>query len=128
MFSGSSIRVSDGLRTTVTISAVYGTTRSTTLTVGAATLTSLSINPSTVPVGTQSTGTVTLTGAAPPSGSVVSLTSGNTSVAQVPSTVTIPAGARGGSFTVTTGPVHGTYSTIRGTYLTASRSAILTVQ
>jgi len=50
------------------------------------------------------------------SGAIVSLTSGNTSVAQVPSTVTVPAGARSGTFTVTTGPEHGTYS-IRGTYL-----------
>jgi hypothetical protein len=99
-----------------------------TLTVGVTALTSLSVHPRTVPVGTPSTGTVTLNGAAPPSGAIVSLTSGNSSVAQVPSTVTIPAGARSGTFTITTGPVHGTYSTIRGTYLTGARSAILTVQ
>jgi hypothetical protein len=95
--------------------------------VSVASLASLTLNPTTVPVGTSSTGTVTLTGAAPPSGAIVALTSGNTSVAQVPSTVTVPAGARSGTFTVTTGPGRGTYS-IRGTYLTATRSATLTVQ
>lgn len=114
--------------TSVTISAVYGTTRTTTLTVSVASLTSLTLNPSTVTGGTSSTGTLTLNGAAPPSGAVVSLTSSNTTAAQVPSTATIPAGASDATFTVTTGAVHGTSSTIRGTYLSTTRSATLTVQ
>jgi hypothetical protein len=114
--------------TSVTISAVYGTTRTTTLTVTVASLTSLTLNPNTVTGGSSSTGTLTLNGAAPPNGAVVSLTSSNTTAAQVPSTATIPAGASNITFTVTTGAVHGTSSTIRATYGSTTRSATLTVQ
>lgn len=114
--------------TSVTISAVYGTTRTTTLTVSVASLTSPTLSPSTVTGGSSSTGTLTLNGAAPPNGAVVSLTSSNTTAAQVPSTATIPAGARSVTFTVTTGAVHGTSSTIRATYGSTTRSATLTVQ
>jgi len=78
--------------------------------------------------GTPSTGALTLNGAAPPTGAVVSLTSTNTSAAQVPSSVTIPAGATGVTFTVTTSAVHGTSSSIRGTYRSITRIATLTVQ
>ena len=114
--------------TSVTITAVYGTTRTTTLTVTVAGLTSLTLNPSMVTGGTPSTATLTLNGAAPPSGALVSLTSTNTSAAQVPSSATIPAGATGVTFTVTTSAVHGTSSSIRGTYRSTTRSATLTVQ
>jgi len=114
--------------TSVTLSASYGATRTTTLTVSVASLTSLTLNPSTVTGGNPSTGTLTLNAAAPPSGAVVSLTSSNTSAAQVPSTVTIPAGAKSVTVTVTTGAVHGTSSTIGSTYRSTTRSATLTVQ
>jgi hypothetical protein len=46
----------------------------------------------------------------------------------VPSTATIPSGARSVTFTVTTGAVHGTSSSIGGTYRGTTRSATLTVQ
>ena len=114
--------------TSVTITAMYGTTRTTTLTVSVAALTSLTLNPSTVTGGTPSTGTLTLNGAAPPSGATVSLTSSNTSAAQVPSSATIPAGATSVTFTVTTGALHGTSSTIGGTYRSTTRRATLTLQ
>jgi hypothetical protein len=78
--------------------------------------------------GASSTGTATLNGAAPPSGAVVSLTSSNTTGAQVPASVTIPAGQRAATFTVTTGSVHGTSATISGTYRGTTRTATLTVQ
>ena len=113
--------------TSVTLTAVYGVTRTTTLTVSVASLTGLTLSPSTVTGGTSSTGTLTLNGAAPSGGAVVSLSSTNTTAAQVPATATIPAGANSVTFTVTTGAVHGTSSSIRGTYRGTTRSATLTV-
>src|SRR6266850_5724354 len=95
--------------TTVTISAAYGgTTRSASLTVTPAappapTLSSLSLNPTSVVGGMQSsTGTVTLSGPAPAGGAVVALSSSNTGAARVPSSVIIPAGATSATFTVNT--------------------------
>jgi hypothetical protein len=114
--------------TSVTLTAVFGVTRTTTLTVSVASLTGLTLTPSTVTGGTSSTGTLTLNGAAPPAGAAVSLSSTNTTAAQVPSTATIPSGARSVTFTVTTGAVHGTSSSIGGTYRGTTRSATLTVQ
>jgi hypothetical protein len=115
-------------QTSVTLSAVDGTTKNTTLTVNPPSLTSLTLDPSTVTGGASSTGTVTLNGAAPPSGAVVSLKSSNTNVAQVSSSTIIPPGYIGVTFTVTTSPVRGTSPTISGTYGSNTRSANLMVQ
>jgi hypothetical protein len=114
--------------TTVTLSGTYGLTRTNTLTVNVASLTSLTLNPNTVVGGGSSTGTLTLNGAAPPAGAVIVLTSTNRTAAQVPLSATIAANARSVTFTVTTGAVHGTSSSIRGTYRLTIRSATLTVQ
>jgi hypothetical protein len=114
--------------TSVTLTGVYGNTRTTTLTVSVASLTSLSLNPGTVVGGSTSTGTLTLNGAAPPLGAVVSLTSSTTSAAQVPASATIPAGSTSTTFTVTTSAVQGTSSNISGTYRSTTRSATLTIQ
>lgn len=114
--------------TSVTLTAVRGNTRTTTLTVSVASLTSLTLNPSTVTGGSPSTGTLTLNGAAPPAGGMISLTSSRTSAAQVSSSATVPAGSRTAKFTVTTSAVHGTSSTISGTYRSTTRSATLTIQ
>ena len=65
-------------------------------------LASLGLNPATVKGGTSSRGTVTLSGPAPAGGAVVTLASGNAAVAQVTTTLTIPAGAKSGTFTVKT--------------------------
>src|SRR5258706_3058179 len=85
--------------TTVTISAAYGgVTRTASLTVTAApppppTLSSLSLNPASEIGDLQSsTGTITLSGPAPPGGAQVALASNN-GAASVPSSVTVPAGA-----------------------------------
>ena len=67
-----------------------------------ATLSSLTLNPTRVSGGNNSTGTVTLTAAAPSGGAVVTLSSRNTSVATVPSSVTVQAGTTSASFTVST--------------------------
>ncbi len=58
------------------------------------------INPGTVIGGTSTTGSVYLNGPAPIGGAVVSLTSSDPS-AQVPATVTIPAGSTNAPFTIT---------------------------
>ncbi len=113
---------------TVTVTATYNATSTGTLTVNAPTLTALSLNPSTVVGGNSSTGTVTINGPAPTGGSSVSLTSSRTSAAQVPASVTIATGATSATFTVTTSNVHGTSSTISGTYRGTTRTATLTVQ
>jgi len=64
-------------------------------------ISSLSVSPDTVRDGASSTGTVTLA-FTDPSDTVASLFSSDPSVAQVPSTVVIPAGAQSASFTITT--------------------------
>ena len=78
---------------TANISGTYATTRSSALTISPSGLASLTLNPATLIGGTSSTGTVTLSGAAPAGGAVVSLSSDNTTVAQVPQNVTVSSGA-----------------------------------
>src|SRR6267378_3993686 len=121
--------------TTVSISGTYGgVTRSASLSVTPApppapTLSSLTLNPTSVVGGTQSsTGTVTLSGAAPSGGAVVTLSSSNTNVARTPSSVTIAAGATSATFTVSTNAVlASTTVSISGAYGGVTRSASLTV-
>src|SRR5437016_2283822 len=62
------------------------------------TLSSVTLTPTTVNGGVPSTGLVTLSGAAPSGGAVVTLSSSNTSVATVPASVTVPAGASSARF------------------------------
>ena len=94
---------------------------------GPAALTSMTVSPSSVAGGQSATGTVTLTGAAPSSGAVVSLSSANPA-ASVPSSVTIPANASSTNFTVSTTPVGSTTAgNITATYLGVSKSVTLTV-
>lgn len=89
----------------VTVSATYITTASTSLTVTAPQVHTLTLVPTSVTGGTSSTGTVTLTGPAATGGYLVSLTSSRTSAAQVPATVMVAAGATSATFTVATIPV-----------------------
>lgn len=114
---------------TVTISATYGTgTQTAALTVAAATLSSISLNPSSVQGGSSSTATITLTGPAPSAGDLVTLASSDTSAARVPASVTIPANANTVSFTVTTLAVSGIASvTLSASYGVSAKSAVLTV-
>jgi trimeric autotransporter adhesin len=65
-------------------------------------LEALSLNPATVIGGESSTGTVTLSSPAPAGGRVVSLSSHDTTVATVPASVIVPAGASSATFTVST--------------------------
>jgi len=113
--------------TSPTISGIYGVTRTTTITVVAATMNTFSLNPTSVIGGTSSTGTVTLTGPAPAGGAVVALSSSNTATAKVPASVMVPANATSTTFTVTTSPVATTSSaTITVTY-NGTRTANLTI-
>jgi hypothetical protein len=95
---------------------------------GGVTLSSLTLNPTSVSGGNNSTGTVTLTGAAPSGGASVTLSSSNTSVAMVPSSVTVQSGQTSATFTVRTQRVFSnTNVTISATYNGTTQNATLTV-
>ena len=91
------------------------------------TLSALTLNPTTVTGGSSSTGTVTLSAAAPTGGAVVNL-SDNSAAATVPASVTVSAGTTSRTFSVTTSVVASpTPITISGSFGGATRSATLTV-
>jgi len=121
--------------TTVTISAAYGqATSSASLIVTPAsppppTLSSLSLNPiSVVGGGQSSTGIVTLSGPAPAGGAQVTLSSSNTTAANVPASVTVAAGGTSATFTVSTSAVaSSTTITISAVYSGVTKSASLTL-
>jgi uncharacterized repeat protein (TIGR03803 family) len=92
------------------------------------TLSSLTLNPTSVSGGNSSTGTVTLSGSAPSGGKVVTLSSANTSIATVPSSVTVSAGKNIANFTVRTKTVNSNASAlISATSGGATKSATLAV-
>src|SRR5262249_53197473 len=96
-----------------------------TLTVAVPVLTNLQV-PIAIISGDTSTGTVTLSGAAPAGGVLVSLTSSNPAVAAVPTSVQVSAGSATGTFDVT-GNVIG-QATITASSGGVSRTAIVRVQ
>ncbi len=94
----------------------------------AASLSAISVNPTSVVGGNSSNGTVSLTAAAPSGGAVVTLSSSNPAAAGVPASVTVAAGAASAGFTVTTSAVGANTSvTLTGTYNGTSRTSALTV-
>jgi hypothetical protein len=94
---------------------------------GSATLAALALNPSSVTGGSTSTGTVTLSAAAPSGGALVYLTS-SMSAATVPASVSVPAGAASATFTVSTTAVStSTPVTITATDAGVSKTATLNV-
>jgi hypothetical protein len=114
--------------TPVTISASYsGLTQTSVLTVNPPLF--LQVSPSTVTGGLSSTGTVTLTSAAPAGGAIVTI-SGNNAAEQVPSsgTVTVPAGSTNATFPITTNTVTAaTPVTISASYNGVTQTVVLTV-
>ncbi len=107
----------------ITLFVVPGTNSTTGSTVSA-----LGVNPTSVTGGSTSTGTVTLSGAAPSGGASVALSS-SSSAATVPASVTVAAGATSATFTVNTTSVSGSATaTITASYGGTSKSAALTVQ
>ena len=94
---------------------------------GSTTLYSIGLNPTTVNGGTSSTGTATLSGAAPSGGAVVTLSS-SASAATVPANVTVAAGATSATFTVTSSAVTAaTPVTITASYGGTTKTTLLTV-
>jgi hypothetical protein len=82
-------------------------------------LSSLLVNPLSVPAGTPAQGIVTIKNVAPTGGTVVTLESDNPQVASVPASVTIPAGRTNAAFTITTSlgtadPAIGIVATLNG--------------
>jgi hypothetical protein len=118
-----------GTTTSVTISGSYkGANASAVETVNPQSVSSLSLNPSSVTGGSSSQATVILTGPAPSGGAVIALTSSNTAVATVPGSVMIASGATSASFTVNTSVVGtATPVTISGSYQGTGANAVLTV-
>ncbi len=109
---------------TVTLNSLNKTAN---LTVNPATLQSVSLSPNSVPGGTSSTGTVTLSGPAGPGGTTVSL-GDNSASATVPANVIVQAGQTSANFQVTTLGVDGqTTVTITGTLNSTQQSATLTI-
>jgi len=78
-----------------------GSNQSATLTVTGDSVTGLTLNPTTIGGSQTSTGTVTLSAAAPQGGWVVKLTSAVPSYVSVPASITIPQGSTTGTFTLT---------------------------
>ena len=118
---------------TATITASYGGNASSAiLTVnppGAVTLESLSVSPSTVMGGSPVTGTVTVTGVAPPTGITVLLSSSSPFAQLAQSFVTIPSGMSAASFTIgTLAPPSTQMVTITAAYQSVKQTATLTIQ
>jgi hypothetical protein len=114
---------------TVSISASYaGLTQTASLSLIPLAITSLSLNPPSVTGGNPSFGTVTLNGPAPAGGAQVTLSSSDPSVASVPPSILVSAGATTTTFTVPTNLViFSTTVTISTTYNASSQSADLAV-
>jgi hypothetical protein len=88
----------------------------------------VALAPSTVAGGGTAAGTVTLTAPAPAGGTFVGISSNNTVVATVSGSITIPAGATTGTFTVTSHPVSTTdFAAISATANQGTQTAVLTV-
>ena len=92
-----------------------------------ATLSAVSVTPTGITGGNSSTGTVTLTQAAPTGGLSVSLSSSNGSVASFPTSVTVAAGASTAPFTVTTTAVAKSQRIVITGVAGATQTAILNV-
>ncbi|HZH99059.1 MAG TPA: hypothetical protein VEX38_08815, partial [Fimbriimonadaceae bacterium] len=108
--------------------SMFGTTRSTNLTLRPAIrLDSLTVDPSTVNGGQNTTGTVRLNTTAPTNGIIVHLSS-NSSALVVPSNVLVPEGLNQATFTIETRNVGATsVRTVTATYDGVSRSANVTI-
>lgn len=95
--------LSDGSLGGLDISSIgaVGSTMSFTVTIPPLNVTGLTVRPSSVLGGASATGTVLLSAVALSGGAVVSLSSGS-SAAQVPASVTVPAGGRTATFSIAT--------------------------
>jgi hypothetical protein len=117
--SPSNVSLTGGLGTTLSIA---------TLRILPPNVVGISLNPTTVSGGTNSTATVTISRPAPTGGVLVQISSSAVGVANVPTSVLVPAGQTQASFTITTHAVFGTpTATIKATTNGNSVSAVLIV-
>jgi hypothetical protein len=108
--------------------ALGGGSARATLAVTAPRLTRLSISPSTVRGGQSAVGTITLSGPAPAGGVLVKLATNAPTVAGVPPTVLVPAGASTVTFAIVSQPVaSGVNLLVTAFQNLDSRTATLTV-
>ncbi len=126
-FTVTTVPVSANVLTQV-VGKYLGVAKPATLTVQAAAVSTVTLNPTSVKGGTNSTLTIKLTGLAGPSGLVVTLTSSNVNAAIVPATVTVPAGTDTVDVVVTTKVVTAnTTSTLTAKTAAGSKTVVLTV-
>jgi hypothetical protein len=91
-------------------------------------LSAFTLSPPSVMGGNSAVGTVSLSAAAPTGGSVVTLSSSNGVIAVVPQSVTVAAGARSASFTISTRQVSSTTSvTLSAAYNGVAKTALLKI-
>src|SRR5207245_260682 len=96
---------------------------------GSAALSGVSASPNQVVGGSGATGTVTLTAAAPSGGAIVTLSSSAPSIASVPASIVVAAGATSASFTVTTAKVtKNAFATFSATYSGVTKSVSVTIK
>lgn len=107
----------------------YSAARSVTVTgtTNPSVLTGVSVNPANVTGGSSATGSVSISPAAPAAGAVVTLSSSEPAVAGLPSSVTVPAGQTGATFTVTTQSVTSSFTVVITARLGEERFAFLGV-
>jgi hypothetical protein len=115
--------------TSASIATKYlGTIKSAALTIAAPTVSTLTLAPSSLTGGATSKLTIKLSGKAAIGGVVVALTSSNTVIAQLPTSVTIPAGSDTVDVTIQTGAVAVTTNvTITAKTGAVAKTAVLTV-
>ncbi len=123
-FAVTTLGVAATTTSSITASTSSGS-RASTLTVTPASLNGMSLNPTSIPAGTASTGTLTFNGQTPPAGANVSLSSTVASIATVPTSTTVPGGATSGTF-LATGVTAGS-SQIKATYGASNYTQNLTV-
>jgi hypothetical protein len=119
--------------TVVTISGTSGSvTQSAALTVApapTAVLASITLSPTSVRGGNSSTATIILSGAAPPGGATLTLSSSDPNIAAVPSSITVAAGATSAQVTVSTSrPNKPTDVTISANLANVAKAATLSVR
>ncbi len=90
-------------------------------------LTGVSVNPANITGGSSTTGTVTISPAAPAGGATVAIANGEPTVATMPSSVTVLAGQTSATFTVTTQAVSSSFTVVITATLGESRFAFLSV-
>jgi len=123
----STLPVSQGSSATL-VAKLGSTTQSANLTLLPVALSGLNLNPSTVAGGSACIGTVSLNGPAVSGGVTVSLTTSSSTIANVPSTVTIPAGLLSATFNVvTSATTKQQTATIQATFGSVTLNATVTV-